>query len=91
MPVENDFGRIRSIEGSQQKAFEELCCQLAKDCAEPREPQAEFIAKGDPDAGVECLWRLSNGDVIGWQAKYFTSPLGDSQWRQIDSSVEKAL
>jgi hypothetical protein len=46
---------------------------------------------GAPDAGLECLWRLPNGDEWGWQAKFFVSAPGADQWRQVDKSVKTAL
>ena len=69
-----------------------MCCQLA---AYEQAPQgSKFIRKGAPDAGIECYWILSNGDEWGWQAKFFSDPYhppGDTQWREIDGSVETAL
>ncbi|MCD6239204.1 MAG: ATP-binding protein [Thermotogae bacterium] len=70
-------------------AFEELCCQLA---AYEQAPQGSiFIRKAAPDAGVECFWKLPNGDEWGWQAKFFLSPPDSGQWSQLDESVKKAL
>jgi hypothetical protein len=80
---------LRPWNGSQQLAFEQLCCQLA---AYERAPHdSVFIRKGAPDAGVECFWKLPNGDEWGWQAKFFLSPPGPSQWRQLDNSIRQAL
>jgi hypothetical protein len=79
---------LRPWNGSQQSAFEELCCQLA--ASEPPQPDSRFIRKGTPDAGVECFWTLPNSDEWAWQAKFFTS-VGDSQWKQLDDSVKTAL
>lgn len=50
-----------------------------------------FVRVGAPDAGVECYWKLPGGDEWGWQAKFFLSPPGSSQWQQIDHSVITAL
>lgn len=80
---------LRSLNGSQYEAFEELCCQLA--AAENHPMGALFIRKGAPDAGVECYWKLGDETEWGWQAKFFLSRPGDSQWEQIDESVSKAL
>ena len=82
------WNAIRSLNGSQRDGFEELCAQLAR--AESP-PNATFIRTGSPDAGVECYCVLPNGAEWGWQAKFFTTPLRDPQWRQLDESVKRAL
>ena len=48
---------IRAWNGSQYNGFEELCVQLAR--LEVLEG-AEFIATGNPDAGVECYCVLAD-------------------------------
>lgn len=83
-----DWQSLRSFHGSQNSAFEELCCQLA---AHEQMPEgSSFRRKSAPDAGVECFWRFPNGTEHAWQAKYFFN-LGDSQWKQLDESVKTAL
>ena len=79
---------IRAIDGSQAKGFEELIAQLA--CTETP-TNARFERVGAPDAGVECYCVLKDGSEWGWQAKYFTSALNNSQWAQLDDSVKTAL
>lgn len=82
-----DWSSIRPLNGGQDKGFEELCAQLAR----AESPTgAHFERKGTPDAGVECYAVLSDGSEWGWQAKYFDG-LGDSQWSQINKSVEVAI
>ncbi len=83
-----NWNEIRSLDGDQRLGFEELCRQLARQEA-PGE--AVFEAKGRPDAGVECFCVLPSGKEWGWQAKFFTTSITDSQWDQIDSSVSTAL
>lgn len=61
-----DFKTIRSWDGSQDRAFEELCYQLR----DPTPPRAELVKTGDPDGGLEWYFRLGNGVEWGWQAKY---------------------
>ena len=80
---------LRPWKGDQRLAFEELCCQLA--AHEPMLSGARFIRKGAPDAGVECYWILPDGTEHAWQAKFFPSRPDNSQWRQMDESVERAL
>lgn len=84
-----NWQNLRTWNGSQQTAFEKLCCQLAS--AKEPEEGAQFIPKGDPDAGVECYWVLPNGNEHGWQAKFFTKSPDASQWRQVDQSVKSSL
>jgi hypothetical protein len=84
-----DWHGLRPLDGSQQKAFEELCAQLAAE--EPMPPASKFVRKGAPDAGIECYWELRNGDMHAWQAKFFREVPRNVQWQQIDGSVEKAL
>lgn len=82
-----DWNSIRPLNGGREKAFEELCAQLAR----AESPTgARFERKGTPDAGVECYAVLSDGSEWGWQAKYFDA-LGDSQWPQVDRSVKAAI
>jgi hypothetical protein len=73
----------------RDSSFEELCCQLAAYESVPAD--AVFVRKGPPDAGVECFWKLPNGNELGWQAKFFLAPPSQSRWQQIDDSVRQAL
>jgi hypothetical protein len=80
---------LRPWNGSQNNAFEKLCCQLASHEAVP--DGARFIAKAPPDAGIECYWIFPGEKEWGFQAKFFTSVLGTTQWAQLDESVKTAL
>ena len=82
-----NWSNVRSLEGSQNKGFEELCAQLAR--AESPD-EAEFRRKGSPDAGVECYCIMADGCEWGWQAKYFDQ-LTTTQWKQLDKSVKTSL
>ena len=81
-----DWETIRPWNGSQSGGFEELCVQLAR-----AETLEEVKRPGPPDAGVECYCVLPDHNEWGWQAKYFTSRLKNTQWQQLDGSVETAL
>jgi hypothetical protein len=61
-----DFHAIRSWDGSQDRAFEELCYQLRDQTPK----RAQLVKTGDPDGGVEWYVRHANGIEWGWQAKY---------------------
>ena len=82
------WASLRAWGGSQQTAFEELCCQLARS---ETPTNARFARKGSPDAGVECFAVLPDGGEWGWQAKFFERSLTQAQWRQLDKSIESAL
>lgn len=84
-----DWHALRAWSGSQNSAFEKLCCQLAAHESVPT--GSTFIPKGAPDAGVECFWVYPDGGEWGLQAKFFLSPPGPAQWKQIDESVNRAL
>ena len=84
-----NWNDIRPINNSLNEGFEELVCQLAR--IEKIDSAVKFIRKGKPDAGVECFWILDTGEEIAWQAKFFTSSLEETQWRQINKSVSTAL
>lgn len=79
---------IRSYNNSQNNAFEELVCQLAREEDIPN--KASFTRVGAPDGGVEAYCVLENGDEYGWQAKYFNT-MGDSQWVQLEKSFKTAF
>ena len=86
-----DFSNIKDHDGSRDKGFEELVCQLAH--LQIPENAMQFIRKeGDGgDAGVECYWKLRDDSEYAWQAKYFLNPLTTSQWSQITHSVKTAI
>lgn len=83
-----DFNNIRPL-GSLNEGFEELVCQLAHRMDVPGGKR--FVRNGRPDGGVECYWELENGDLWVWQAKFFASVPGASQFEQINESVKTAL
>lgn len=83
-----EWTKLRSYNGDQKSAFEELVCQLAR--AEDIGGKQRFIRVAAPDAGVEAYCVLDNGDEFGWQAKFFSS-MGNSQWNQLKESFETAL
>ncbi len=84
-----EWDKLRTWNGSKDEAFEELCTQLA--AHEHQSPGSEFLRKAPPDAGVECLRTLANGEQWGWQSKFFTGRMGPKQWRQLTDSFRSAL
>ena len=61
-----DFKSLRQWDGSQHRAFEELCYQLRDSTPEG----AELVKTGSPDGGLEWYLTLRNGVQWGWQAKF---------------------
>lgn len=83
-----DFSKLRMINNSQEEAFEELCCQMAKHTSQvpPGSKFRRYRGAGG-DGGVECVWVLPEGDEWGWQAKY----IDNLDKQQLQRSVETAL
>ncbi|QEY26614.1 NACHT domain-containing protein [Neisseria zalophi] len=86
MPI--NWGEIKPFQNSQNNAFEELVCQLAR---EEFGQSGHFTRIAAPDGGVEAICELEDGNLYGWQAKYFINSFTSSQWRQIQDSFEEAL
>ena len=61
-----DFKSLRQWDGSQYRAFEELCYQLR----DPTSEGEELIKTGNPDGGLEWYVAHRNGVRWGWQAKF---------------------
>lgn len=61
------FETLRSWNGTQARAFEELSFQLLKSEAPAN---SLVIRTGNPDGGVEWYAVLPDGSEWGWQAKY---------------------
>ena len=60
MAPDIDFKAIRAFDGSQNKAFEELCYQLLRPTL-PRHVRLE--RPGAPDAGVDLIVWLGDGSA----------------------------
>lgn len=79
---------IKPLKGSQNNAFEELVCQLARqEC----KSLGKFTRISAPDGGIEAMCELPDDSVHGWQAKYFLSSFSSSQWQQIEDSFKESL
>jgi hypothetical protein len=84
-----DFASIRPHDGSRHTGFEEMCAQLAS--LEDQPAGAIFTRKGrGGDAGLECFYKLPEGDELGWQAKYVFG-WDASLSSQLDKSIEAAI
>lgn len=84
-----DLLRIRPLEGSRNKGFEELCVQLFRSTF-PAKTRFYRVNDAGGDGGVEDIALIEQKKKIGLQAKFFEK-LGQSQWSQINKSVRTAL
>lgn len=82
----SSFDTLRSWDGSQARAFEELSYQLLKSRA-PSGSQA--IRTGNPDGGIEWYATLADGTEWGWQAKHVHGI--DLLLTAMTSSVERVV
>lgn len=89
MPISINFREIRPYNGSQDRAFEELCFQLLP-VIEAVPTGTRLVRHGAPDGGVEAIASLPNGDSWAWQAKFLFA-LTDAEFSQLDTSVASAL
>jgi hypothetical protein len=85
--VASRFRDIRVWDGSQDRAFEELCFQLR----DPTPEGVELIKTSAPDAGVEWYWRRADGSQVGWQVKFIfrTDDLLSAMSASLKAAVEK--
>jgi hypothetical protein len=68
--MKSDFKSIRQWDGSQHRAFEELCYQLLREPDDLPSADALPTRTGNPDGGVEWFFALPDGSEWGWQAKF---------------------
>ena len=61
-----DFRSLRQWDGSQHRAFEELCYQLRDRSLDG----PHLVKTGNPDGGLEWYVTRRAGALWGWQAKY---------------------
>ena len=59
--MDSDWKAIRPLHGDKAKGFQELCVQSARS---EGPANAEFIPKGNPDAGVETYCVLDDGRLL---------------------------
>lgn len=83
-----NWQEIRPYQGSQNTAFEELICQLAR---VEFEGQGKFTRIAAPDGGVEAIYEMPDSTLYGWQAKYFDNSFTSNQWSDIEDSLIDSL
>jgi hypothetical protein len=89
VPVDVDFARLRPWGRGQDTAFEEVSCQIAR--ARAASQGHRFVRLGTPDGGVEGYEIDGDSKEHGIQAKFFLAKPTNSQWRDITSSVKRAI
>lgn len=88
MMTDINFKNIIARGGSQARAFEELCTQLAIKTLKGTETFERYHGDGG-DGGVECVAKSMDGSITGWQSK-FVSNINDLI-KQASSSLATAI
>ncbi len=89
-----DWNRFRTGPIGPEKAFETFVSQLfERRLVRLHGPSIHMYALhgAGGDGGVEALATLTTGVVVGLQAKWFPSNVGDREIRQIRGSIEAAI
>src|SRR5215471_11588268 len=87
----SDFRTIRLWNGSQPRAFEELCYQLLREPQDLPPNSPPPIRTGNPDGGVEWYVDLPDGTQWGWQAKYYFLENLDDLLDAMTASVRRVV
>lgn len=90
MRIDIDFANLRAEGGDRREGFEELSAQIFHRYSVPAASQYERFRGAGGDGGVEAIWRLPSGNVIGLQSKFFL-PFRDAHLRQLEKSLDTAL
>ncbi|WP_404478537.1 hypothetical protein [Novosphingobium sp. BL-52-GroH] len=90
MAPDIDFSKIRAEHGDQREGFEEFSAQIFHRYAVAAGSRYERYRGAGGDGGVEAIWRLPSGKVIGLQSKYFL-PLKAGHLAQLEKSLDTAL
>ena len=90
-----NWTNFQTYNDAPSKAFEVLCNQLFENwCKEEYSSQIvsfSIINGAGGDGGVESFAVLTNGEIIGMQAKWFPSSIDESQIKQIKNSIKTAM
>lgn len=90
MTPDIDFSKIRAERGDQREGFEEFSAQIFHQHRVAAGSRYERYRGTGGDGGVEAIWRLPTGKVIGLQSKYFLS-LKAAHLSQLEKSLDTAL
>jgi len=84
-----DFSKFKPYDGKQTKSFEQFCYEIAKN-------QFSHLGKFTPidgsggDGGIEFYLELANGELWGWQCKFFSGS-GRLQESNRKQQIQKSL
>ncbi|WP_327209443.1 hypothetical protein [Rhizobium leguminosarum] len=90
MTPDLDFSKIRAEGGDRREGFEEFSTQIFHRYAVPAGSRYERYRGAGGDGGVEAIWRLPSGAVVGLQSKFFL-PLKTAHLGQLEKSLDIAL
>jgi len=88
-----DWNKLKSYSGDNKKSFEELCYQIVSEKFKNEIANDAILTSIDDSGGgdgVEFYLTLSNGDVYGWQAKFFCRLSKGGRKEQIKQSLQTA-
>lgn len=83
------WDKLKPYNSTQNKSFEELCFQV---CFEEYKSNGDFVRIDDSGGGdgVEFYLELPNGDIWGWQCKFFGRFDESGRKEQIKKSLQTA-
>jgi hypothetical protein len=83
------WDKLKPYNSTQNKSFEELCFQI---CLEEYKNEGSFTRIDDSGGGdgVEFYLELTNGDILGWQCKFFGRFDEGGRKEQIKKSLQTA-
>ncbi|MCP9200810.1 hypothetical protein MKO06_12895 [Gramella sp. GC03-9] len=84
-----NWNNLKPYNTNQSKSFEELCYQLMFEDHSTKGKLTSIDDSGGGD-GVEFFLELPNGDIWGWQCKFFGRLDGKGRKAQIKNSLQKA-
>ena len=85
-----DFSNVRAEGGDRREGFEEFSAQIFRRHQVTSGSRYERYRGAGGDGGVEAVWRLPTGKVVGLQSKYFLT-LKSGHLAQLEKSLETAL
>lgn len=85
-----NWDNLKPYKSNQNKSFEELCYQISFEIYSSKGKLTSIDDSGGGD-GVEFYLELPNGDIWGWQCKFFGRFNEGGRKEQIKSSLQRAF